>query len=297
MKLISAWLARKLSQMLAAEEREAVLGDLAESGETQAQAIRQLVGLIARRQIRNCLYARTWIAVFGVAAPLGLLLSLGCRMTASSTAIGIWLYFNNWTWLYLTNPGARGDLIVNTAGMLKQLVFFICWAWAAGFILGSVSRRAAALSGAVFCLFVVAFEQFVPGLSAAVRGRNSAVFSVAFYRVMFPFILQTVVVLLPAVWGLRRGLRIGSASITLRAAVLTCMAGTVTDLVLKNWGWVLCSAGGIRACMEWTLEVGYSHQAGRPDTSRFPDMLFTLAGPTAYILVTARRRGRHAVSG
>jgi len=44
------WLVDKLSSVLEANERDAVRGDFAESGATGGQALRDMAGLVARRQ-------------------------------------------------------------------------------------------------------------------------------------------------------------------------------------------------------------------------------------------------------
>ena len=45
------WLVNSSAKMLESCEREAVRGDLAESGETGGQALRHVVGLVIRRQV------------------------------------------------------------------------------------------------------------------------------------------------------------------------------------------------------------------------------------------------------
>src|ERR1700721_2634919 len=48
------WLVEIVSRLLAPDEREAVNGDFAESGESGAQALLGALGLVARRQIELC---------------------------------------------------------------------------------------------------------------------------------------------------------------------------------------------------------------------------------------------------
>jgi hypothetical protein len=55
---IAEWLAARLS----AEDRDAVLGDLAEAGSDPGRAVRELLGLIARRQLLLWKTLQPWIA-------------------------------------------------------------------------------------------------------------------------------------------------------------------------------------------------------------------------------------------
>jgi len=56
--------------MLESGEREAVRGDLAESGETGSQALRHVVGLVIRRQLSIWTDWRPWLTLVGLVVPL-----------------------------------------------------------------------------------------------------------------------------------------------------------------------------------------------------------------------------------
>jgi hypothetical protein len=62
--------------MLEHDEREAVCGDFAESGETGWRALRNLLGLIVRRQAALWKGWQPWLTIVGLVGPLGMLLSL-----------------------------------------------------------------------------------------------------------------------------------------------------------------------------------------------------------------------------
>ena len=80
-----------------------------------------------------------------------------------------------------------------------------CWSWASGFVLGSLSRRTVRLNAILFCLVLFLFG---PYSSAPPPGSvNAPVFSLAFYRVVYPLLVQVVMVFLPLLWGIRQGLR------------------------------------------------------------------------------------------
>jgi hypothetical protein len=293
MTRIGWWLVDTVSRMLGPDEREAVRGDFAESGETSGQALRSVLGLVVRRQAALWKDWRPWLALVGLVAPLGVLLSLVCRREAHTSAIYLWLYLNNWTWAYITNPGARLDLIHYSAGIFVTYVTLLCWSWASGFMLGSLSRRTIPVNGALFCL-VVLFAKLLeappPGRNDSNVDSNDAVFSLTFYSVMFPLILQAVLILLPAVWGMHQGRRLATLPPMLRTILWTFAIATITALAIRNWGWVLCSTGRFPACMEWALWAGYATQAGRPPSRHIPALPLALIGPVGYMAATAVRR-------
>lgn len=63
-----------VSRLLEPEEREAVLGDLAEAGKNTRQALPSVLGLVVRRQAALWKNWRPWLAAFGLALPGSILL-------------------------------------------------------------------------------------------------------------------------------------------------------------------------------------------------------------------------------
>src|SRR4051812_35799399 len=74
MNRMSWRLVNAISRLLQPHEREAVLGDFAESGETGGRALHDLAGLIVRRQAALWKDWRPWLALFGIVVPISLLL-------------------------------------------------------------------------------------------------------------------------------------------------------------------------------------------------------------------------------
>jgi hypothetical protein len=204
MTRICWWLVDRLSRLLEPDEREAVRGDLAESGESGRQALRGVLGLVVRRQAALWKDWRPWLALLVV--PLGMPLSLVSMRTSDHSAIYIWLYANNWDWAFLRNTGFRHDLAHFSAVVLVSYLTLICWSWTSGFLLGFLSRRAIQVNGTLFCL-VLLLADFLGAPPIRYFDNNAAVFALTFYRVMFPLIVQAVLVLLPSLWGMRQGLR------------------------------------------------------------------------------------------
>jgi hypothetical protein len=60
------WLADMVSRLLEPDECDAVRGDLAESGATGGEALRDLLGLVVRRQAALWMDWRPWLALVGL---------------------------------------------------------------------------------------------------------------------------------------------------------------------------------------------------------------------------------------
>jgi hypothetical protein len=74
--------------MLAPLEREAVLGDLAESDRGAWSGLKDVLGLAARRHLELWTSWRPWAASFGLALPASLFL-MGCSLAASQGVAGL----------------------------------------------------------------------------------------------------------------------------------------------------------------------------------------------------------------
>src|SRR5215467_3088439 len=111
-------LADAMSQALEPEEREAVWGDLAETGASATQALREVLGLLVRRQAHLWTCWRPWIGLLGVVIPTGALLSHASRSWSDAIAIQAHVYVTHWTWYVFRSPGARLDL----AGVVGRFI-------------------------------------------------------------------------------------------------------------------------------------------------------------------------------
>jgi hypothetical protein len=284
------WLVDAVSLMLESDERDAVRGDFAESNETAAHALRGILGLVVRRQAELWMEWRPWLALSGVAVPIGLILSFFIRGVTESSAIYTWMYTNWWTWSFLVIPGARIELAANVAWHVLTYVTLASWAWTCGFVLSALSRRTAWLNGSIFCL--VGFGEFLAIPQYHVGG-NSMVFSLTFYRVVFPVTLRTLLVVLPALLGMQTGRRrttlplfqtvlwaVAIIILTMRAAASlqgSVLAEIVNELVTGPYtpqqGYVLVSWDAWLRGM-WPLHL----------------LPFVVMWPVAYMVATASRR-------
>lgn len=282
-----------MSRILEPDERDAVRGDLTESGETDAQALRAIAGLVVRRQAALWTDWRPWLALAGLALPLSLVLSLFARRVAEESAIYTWMFANWWTPSFLTIPGARIELASNIGRHALTYLTLVCWAWTCGFVLSALSRRTLWLNGAIFCLVLfgefLAVRQYHPG--------NSAVFSLTFFRTVFPVLLRTLLIAVPALFGMQAGLQ--RATLPLWQTLLWgCVIAAVTVRAADSL------QGSVMTAIVNTIAVGpYTMEQGRLMLAwhtRLEDMLplpllpLVVMWPVAYMVITASWQRFHS---
>jgi hypothetical protein len=168
-----------------------------------------------------------------------MVLALVSRRTADHSAIYLWLYVNNWDPAFIENATFRHDLARIAAEVLLGYLMLACWSWTGGLALGFLSRGATPVNGVLFFLTLTLTEML--GSPPIQRGRdfgaNTAVFTVTFYRVIFPLVVQLILILLPALWGMRQGLRLPAYSAVRRAVLRVATIATVTAIGLQGWVW------------------------------------------------------------
>ena len=208
-----------LSRLLQPQERETVLGDFAETGESGLLALRDVLGLLLRRQTAIWADWRPWLSLFGLIVPCGMLLSIISWSTSFGSAVYVWMYANNWRLADVGNSGFRHLFAETAASVLLSYLGLFCWSWSSGFVLGFASRGLVRVNGVVFCLmllfgqargapeyFAYVWQRFHHAIGVASSySPNDAVFALTFYRVIFPALVQTFLVVIPSLWGLRRG--------------------------------------------------------------------------------------------
>jgi hypothetical protein len=243
-------LTEAVSQMLDPDERDAVLGDFAESGESAGQALLSILGLVARRQAAVWMLWWPWLSLIGLIVPLGMLLSIVSRTTANGSAIYLWLYVNNLDWPLIRNHGFWRLLPETITLLFLWYSTLACWSWTSGFVLGSASRGLVRINGFLLCLMLLFGELFaapryfsyceayvhcalgVPSLP----DYNAAVFEVTFYRVLFPLIVQAVLVAIPALWGMRQGLGAQRLQPRVRIVLWTAAITALVAMVIQERG-------------------------------------------------------------
>lgn len=198
----SWWLAERVSRLLDPDERDAVRGDLAESGESGRKAFFGLLGLVARRQAGLWKDWRPWLALVGL-APLAFWLTGKSAHLAHWSAIYLWMYVDNWRMADVASSGFWRLMVQSSAPILLSCSMLMVWSGAAGIAVGVMARRACVVHAVLYCVALALAD-----LSAATRGSfgpNAAAFTVWFYRSVYPLILQMALVALPTLWGMRLG--------------------------------------------------------------------------------------------
>ena len=196
------WLVDGVSQLLEREEREVVRGDLVEAGESAWRSLLDVAGLVMRRQAGLWKNWRPWLAAFGLALP-GPLLLMGLSVSISQSYQQL---------IGATILKATGVTVgPGFAALLRNFLLLLGWSWTGGFVIGSVSRRTVGVSVALSLL---------PCLFCLARFRMESLSRFC----LFLFVL-------PAIWGVQRGLCI--TRIKLSSAIV--LAVGVTALTIPTW--------------------------------------------------------------
>jgi hypothetical protein len=190
------------ARLLEGDEREAVLGDLLETGESGLRALLDVFGLAVRRQLALWKDWRPWLASCGMALP-GSLFLMGFSLSVSQT----YQRLMHPAIFKATGPTAGPGFTL----LLCNVFLLIAWSWTGGFVMGSISRRTVRVSATL---------SFLP-----------CVFCFARFRVESLSRFCLLLFLLPAIWGTCRGLQI--AQIKLRSALI--LASLVTLLTIPTW--------------------------------------------------------------
>jgi hypothetical protein len=207
------WLVDVVSRTLEPDERTAVRGDFAESGETGGQALRDVVGLVARRQAALWKDWRPWVALIGIVGLIGALLIFSLLLAD---------VYELYSWIARNYSVIDKKILVQTGLTLRHgIVILACnsfllisCSWTGGFALASLSRRTLWVNAVLFC----------------------------FVWLLSPLKLFRLVFLLPLIWGVCQGLRLGT--LRRRQAIFLAVAiVSATALAIWTggwWGWSQC---------------------------------------------------------
>jgi hypothetical protein len=214
MNRFCCWLVDLLSRPLAPDERDAVRGDFAESGESAGQALRGLIGLVVRRQIALWRDWRPWMAPVGLVAPVALVLSQSSSGPSGALWIG-WQLRTIWTHgvRYEAGLSPTDDIVTLFCAVLLPIV----WAGSGGFVLGFLSRRNAWVHPALLFPLLWLFGTL---LRALLPGRLHAA--------LFWLLPPVVLILIPFLWGVHLGVR----GVALQVGRTAWLAGAIAILTL-----------------------------------------------------------------
>jgi hypothetical protein len=273
------WLLGILAHGLEPVERDVVLGDLAESGEGMGAAMRDLLGLIARRQVSLWTSWRPWLALFGVSCLAGVPLSRIVFRLNGDLRQQLMAY-HKYGVHFETGLTAQQDL----AFLLCLAGALIGWSWTCGFVLGSLSGRAAWLTWSVFYLVVLnsAWARFVLAGNIILRDPRPLQLLIGTTLLLIgttlPLSIAALLFSFPALFGVFVGVR--RRALPMRLAYL--LASVITILtILTTWtsGWYERAyevwSGGVWPGVSWPMRL-------------LPFLL--VSWPAAYLFATAYRQ-------
>lgn len=186
--------------LLPPKDREVVLGDLVEMGRGAWCGLGDVLGMVARRQLSLWRSWRPWAASFGLALPASLFL-MGWSVAASGAVASL-----------LGGPAQTRLLWLS----FSRLFLVICWAWMAGFVVGTISRGTLWASVLACCWACLHCLSMWPG------------HGLSFLRLLI-FVLPA----LSGLWRGRRELRLG-----LSLAFFLAAMGTIAFVVSGRGGWM-----------------------------------------------------------
>jgi len=260
-----------LSGMLDADERQAVRGDLAESGDCAGRALRDVLGLIARRQIGIWKQWQPWLALLGVVCLAGVPLSRILFRFNVDLSQQLMAYQQ-----YGVHFGTLLAPQQDMAFLLCLAVALLVWLWTCGFVLGSLSGRAIWFTGSAFYLMVLDSTWVRFALSGNIILRNAGLLRL-FVAATVPLNIATLLFLLSGLCGALLGMH--RRVLPLRAVYV--LASVITILtILTTWmsGWYE------------TAHETWSGGAWRGASLLMGLLPFVLVNwPVAYLLATAKR--------
>jgi len=212
-----------LSGLLRVDEREAVCGDLAESGVSGGRALLDLLGVVLRRQASLWKHWRPWLALIGIVAPVGLLLVNFPQSLSGSYHLYSWIIQNYRD----IDPAMLEDIGLSLRRGIPALACYgflmLSWSWTGGFALASLSRRAAVCNGVLLC----------------------GVWGTLYFGITPEPRISSAIFLLPFFLGMRQGLRSGTLPVK-PAILLASVMATATAFVIGTGGWGYKGPGQLR---------------------------------------------------
>jgi hypothetical protein len=191
-------LAEMATIFLAPNDRDAVLGDLAETGASGGSALRSVLGLVVRRQMELWRAWQPWVAGSMAFAGSLLLLSVSFGLSVDSR--------------YLLR-GERGY-----GSVLCEALLMLSWAWTSGFVVGSLSGKTRWVSG-ILCA--------IPCLSCVLRFHDTSLSRLCVLLFLLPGVVG-------AAQGVRRARLSHRTALTL-AIAMTALMFVWGDMYMRNW--------------------------------------------------------------
>jgi hypothetical protein len=203
-------IANILANLLPTDEREAVLGDLAEAGESGMRATAGVFGLVVRRQATLWLDWRPWLTLVGFVIPAALALHLIARWDAGLLAV----------------EAFRKDLPWFARFLSLTFATLACWSFLGGGVLRTIAPRTLIVQ--ISALLSVMIVAQVLDLMSYVIPAHRVAHQDSAYGVVAAWLVQLVFVTIPLVWGAFQRL----PRIVILGVILT-VAEFILQLVLR----------------------------------------------------------------
>jgi hypothetical protein len=186
------------------DERDAVLGDSLEAGDSAWQVLFGVLGFVFRRQLLLWRSWRPWLSVFGFGVPsTTLLMYVSVSVTCTFDRL-MGFQISHWA-----PTGHEGFAL-----LLCHIFLLIAWSWTSGFTLGSLSPRTLWLNATLGLFLALHFADKFSHFGSESLSNLS------------PFLF-----LVPAIWGVRQGVR----TVRLRRTPALLLAATITVLMIAAW--------------------------------------------------------------
>jgi len=260
-----------LSELLGQAEREAVLGDLTEYGDSGGRAIANVLGLVVRRKTAVLLDLRLWLSVAFVVLPVSFLLSAIAHATAGEGAVYSWMYLNNWDWALTRNAGFWLVLRETAMNFSITCLVLVCWSWSAGFLIGCFPNAVLQAGQNTFILLLavsflvnaparfIHFWMFLHGLPLrpSLPDTHAPITANVFYHVFFPWIVLAVLVIWPAFSGIRQGNQSLLLGWKMRVVLVTASTVSLLILLIQLPGFGFLFGAAVR---QWLWGIRYVMQ-------------------------------------
>ena len=219
-----------VSRMLNRDERDAVCGDLVESGAAGGQALRDVLGLVIRRQAELWKDWHPWLALGGLAGVAGVLLSDIAFRFDAAIVLQVRTY-----WRHGVHFGTGLSIGEDAVYLACLFLALFSWSWTSGFLLGSLSGRATWLTGALFCLVVHSWYSLRLILPRGLTLPGAQLWEVVL-NLLFMMSIPMLPFLAAAIWGMQRGVRLRALGFR-QALLLAASVAALTSLVTWTSGW------------------------------------------------------------
>ena len=204
------------ARLLQGDERESVLGDLAEENQGILRGLFEVLNLFFRRQLPLWGSPKPWIAGLLVALPSSYLL-MYVSVSVSCTYARL---VHHKLLLGKAYTGHEGYLL-----LLCHIFLLLAWSWVAGYVVGSLSRRTAWVSVAIA---VAACIHYFPGATWG----DASIPRILFFLFVPPALL--------GLWQGFRGVRVPQNVAALLALVITLlMVVAWNNNALWELNWIL----------------------------------------------------------